>query len=157
MSDGAATDHRLQTAVLVAAALLLLPAVGLPPLFDVDEGAFGEATREMLASGDWLSTTLNGAPRFDKPILIYWLQAMSVAALGLNEFALRLPSALAALAWIAAIGRFASARLGAETGALAAWIAATCVGVVVIAHAATADALLNALLAAAMLDAWRFL
>ena len=36
MSDGAATDHRLQTAVLVAAALLLLPAVGLPPLFDVD-------------------------------------------------------------------------------------------------------------------------
>jgi len=157
MSDGAATDHRLQTAVLVAAALLLLPAVGLPPLFDVDEGAFGEATREMLASGDWLSTTLNGAPRFDKPILIYWLQAVSVAALGLNEFALRLPSALAALAWITAIGRFASARLGAETGALAAWIAATCVGVVVIAHAATADALLNALLAAAMLDAWRFL
>src|SRR6267378_4248094 len=110
----------------------------------------------MLASGDWLSTTLNGAPRFDKPILIYWLQAVSVSALGLNEFALRLPSALAALAWIAAIGRFASARLDAETGALAAWIAATCIGVVVIAHAATADALLNALLAAAMLDAWRF-
>jgi 4-amino-4-deoxy-L-arabinose transferase-like glycosyltransferase len=156
MSDGATIDHRLQTAVLIAAALLLVPALGLTPLFDVDEGAFGEATREMLASGDWLSTTLNGAPRFDKPILIYWLQAASVAALGLNEFALRLPSALAALAWITAIGRFASARVNVETGALAAWIAATCIGVIVIAHAATADALLNALLAAAMLDAWRF-
>jgi 4-amino-4-deoxy-L-arabinose transferase-like glycosyltransferase len=156
MSDGATTGHRLQTAILIAAALLLVPALGLTPLFDVDEGAFGEATREMLASGDWLSTTLNGAPRFDKPILIYWLQAASVATLGLDEFALRLPSALATLAWIGAIGRFASARVNAETGALAAWIAATCIGVTVIAHAATADALLNALLAAAMLDAWRF-
>jgi 4-amino-4-deoxy-L-arabinose transferase-like glycosyltransferase len=157
MSGHAKADRRLQqAAVLIAAALLLVPALGLPPLFDVDEGAFGEATREMLASGDWLSTTLNGAPRFDKPILIYWLQAVSVATLGLNEFALRLPSALAALAWIFAIGRFAAARLDAGTGALAAWIAASCIGVVVIAHAATADALLNALLAAAMLDAWRF-
>jgi len=89
--------------------------------------------------------------------LIYWLQAASVATLGLNEFALRLPSALAALAWIAAIGRFTAPRLGAEVAALACWIAATCVGVVVIAHAATADALLNALLAASMLDAWRFI
>jgi len=152
----AAANRRLPAAALIASALLLVPALGLPPLFDVDEGAFSEATRELLASGDWLSTTLNGAPRFDKPILIYWLQAASVAALGLNEFALRLPSALAALGWIATIGRFASARLGAQTGALAGWIAATCIGVVVIAHAATADALLNALLAAAMLDAWRF-
>jgi 4-amino-4-deoxy-L-arabinose transferase-like glycosyltransferase len=157
MSDAAASDHRLQTAVLIAAALLLVPALGLPPLFDVDEGAFSEATREMLASGDWLSTSLNGAPRFDKPILVYWLQAAGVATLGLNEFALRLPSALSGLAWITVIGRFASSRLNAETGALAAWIAATCVGVAVIAHAATADALLNALLAAAMLDAWRFI
>jgi 4-amino-4-deoxy-L-arabinose transferase-like glycosyltransferase len=156
MSAGAASQNRLQTAVLIAAALLLVPALGLAPLFDIDEGAFGEATREMLASGDWLSTTLNGAPRFDKPILIYWLQAVSVSALGLNEFALRLPSALAALAWIAAIGRFTSQRADAQTAALAAWIAATCIGVVVIGHAATADALLNALLAAAMLDAWRF-
>jgi 4-amino-4-deoxy-L-arabinose transferase-like glycosyltransferase len=157
MSQAIAADRRLPAAVLIAAALLLVPALGLPPLFDVDEGAFGEATREMLASGDWLSTTLNGAPRFDKPILIYWLQAASVSAFGLTEFALRLPSALAALAWIAAIGRFASTRIGAEAGALAAWIAATCIGVMVIAHAATADALLNALLAAAMLDAWRFI
>jgi hypothetical protein len=157
MNDSTAPDQRLQFAVLIAAALLLVPALGLPPLFDVDEGAFGEATREMLASGDWLSTTLNGAPRFDKPILVYWLQAISVSALGLNEFALRLPSALAALAWIFAIVRFVSPRLDGETGALAAWIAATCIGVTVIAHAATADALLNALLAAAMFDSWRFI
>ncbi|MCQ8780467.1 hypothetical protein NQU49_28115, partial [Escherichia coli] len=45
------------------------------PLFDLDEGAFSQATREMLAAGQWLTTTLNGEPRYDKPILIYWAQA----------------------------------------------------------------------------------
>src|SRR4051794_41411660 len=78
----------------LALALPLLWQLGGVPLFDVDEGAFSEATREMLASGDWGHTTLNGAARFDKPIGVYWLQAASVHAFGLNEFALRLPSAL---------------------------------------------------------------
>jgi 4-amino-4-deoxy-L-arabinose transferase-like glycosyltransferase len=143
--------------LLLAAALLLLPTLGLYPLFDVDEGAFSEATREILQSGDWLSTTLNGAPRYDKPILIYWLQALSVRALGLNEFALRLPSAVAALAWIFAIVRFAGPRFGAAAGWLAGWVAATSLGLLAMSRAATADALLNALLAATMFDLWRFL
>jgi 4-amino-4-deoxy-L-arabinose transferase-like glycosyltransferase len=143
--------------LLGASALLLLPALGLYPLFNDDEGAFSEATREMLQSGDWLSTTLNGAPRYDKPILIYWLQALSVASLGLNEFALRLPSALAALAWILAIARFAMPRLGRASGLLAAWIGASSLGVLAMGRAATADALLNALIVATMFDLWRFL
>jgi 4-amino-4-deoxy-L-arabinose transferase-like glycosyltransferase len=146
-------DWRL--AALIA--LVLVPGIGLFPLFDVDEGAFSEATREMLASGDWLSTTLNGLPRFDKPILIYWLQALSVQAFGLDELALRLPSALAAFGWALAIAAFARPRFGATTAALAAWIGATCAGVLVIGRAATADALLNLLLALAMFDLWRHL
>jgi 4-amino-4-deoxy-L-arabinose transferase-like glycosyltransferase len=140
-----------------AAALLLLGGLGLFPLFNDDEGAFSEATRELLQSGDWLSTTLNGAPRFDKPILIYWLQALSVSAFGLNEFALRLPSALAALAWILLVARFAAPRFGATTGLLAAWIGASSLGVLALGRAATADALLNVLIAASMFDLWRHL
>lgn len=143
--------------LLLALAVLLLPSLGLYPLFDVDEGAFSEATRELLKSGDWISTTLNGAPRYDKPILIYWLQALSVEAFGLDEFALRLPSALAALGWVLAIARFAAPRLGASDALLAAWIAGTSLGVQAMARAATADALLNAVLAAAMFDLWRHL
>ena len=145
------------SALLFAAALLYLPLIGSLPLIDVDEGAFSEATRELLASGDWLSTTLNGQPRFDKPILIYWLQAASVSIFGLNEFALRLPSVLAALGWFAAIRHFAAPRLGAPTATLAAWAAATSFGVLFIGRAATADALLNLLLALALFDAWRHL
>jgi 4-amino-4-deoxy-L-arabinose transferase-like glycosyltransferase len=144
-------------AMLIAAALLLLPSLGAYPLFDVDEGAFSEATREMLASGDWLSTTLNGLARYDKPILVYWLQAASVRAFGFDEFALRLPSALAGLAWVAMVARFAIPRLGLRAGLLAGWVAATSLGVMAMSRAATADALLNALLVATVLDLWRHL
>jgi 4-amino-4-deoxy-L-arabinose transferase-like glycosyltransferase len=157
---------RTQVLLLAALiALLYLPLLGAAPLIDVDEGAFSEATRYMLASGDWMSTTLNGVPRFDKPILIYWLQALSVSLFGVNEFAFRLPSALAALGWCLVVGRFAATyapQVAGSTrdlraGLLAAWIAATSLGVLIIGRAATADALLNLLLACAMADLWRFL
>ena len=126
------------------------------PLFDVDEGAFGEATREMLERGDYVSTWLNGQPRYDKPILIYWLQAASVQLLGLDEFALRLPSALAATAWIAAILAFARRFLGRDTGHAAAFIAASTAGLTVIGRGAIADALLNLFLALSMFDIYRY-
>lgn len=146
-------------ALLLALALLALLVLGLgrAPLFDVDEGAFSEATREMIASGDWGHTTLNGADRFDKPIGVYWLQAASVAVFGVNEFAVRLPSALAA--WVAALalGAFVATRLGPAAGALAAVVHATAFGSWAMAHAATADAVLGLWLVLSALDLWRYL
>ena len=138
-------------------AILFLMNLGGAPLFDVDEGAFSQATREMFVRGDFLSTWLNGAPRFDKPILIYWCQAVFVWLLGPSEWSFRLPSALAASAWCWAVGVFAWQRFGRGAGWLACGIAATSLGVHVIGRAATADALLNMLLALALLDGWRHL
>jgi 4-amino-4-deoxy-L-arabinose transferase-like glycosyltransferase len=145
-------------ALAVAAAVLigLFLNLGAIPLFDVDEGAFGEATREMLARGDYVSTWLNDKPRFDKPILIYWLQAASVRLLGLSEFALRLPSALAASAWIGAIWLFARRFVDPASGRAAAFIAASTAGIVVIGRGAIADALLNLFLALTMFDIVRY-
>jgi 4-amino-4-deoxy-L-arabinose transferase-like glycosyltransferase len=143
---------------LWAAALLLLCTLGLgrAPLFDVDEGAFSEASREMLASGDWGHTTLNGADRFDKPILVYWLQAGSAALLGQTEFALRLPSALCTWAWALALALFARPRWGLRTALLAGTLLVSSLGVLLIGRAATADALLNLLVTLATLDLWRW-
>ncbi|WP_341675367.1 glycosyltransferase family 39 protein [Niveibacterium sp. SC-1] len=143
--------------LLAIPAVLLLLNLGGAPLFDVDEGAFSEATREMFERHDFLSTWLNGVPRFDKPILIYWLQAIPVGLFGVSEWAFRLPSALAAVVWSVALGRFAWTRFGRETGQFAAIVAATSLGVFVIGRAATADALLNMLLVLTMTDAWRHL
>jgi 4-amino-4-deoxy-L-arabinose transferase-like glycosyltransferase len=147
-----------QPALLAAAVYLgLFLRIGGFPLFDVDEGAFSEATREMLERGDYVTTWLNGQLRFDKPILTYWLQAGSVSLFGLHEFALRLPSALAGVAWIAAILAFARQQCGNDTGYAAATIAATTLGVCVIGRGATADALLNLFLALAMFDIYRYM
>jgi 4-amino-4-deoxy-L-arabinose transferase-like glycosyltransferase len=143
--------------LLVALYVGLFLRLGAIPLFDVDEGAFAEATREMLARGDFVSTWLNGQPRFDKPILIYWLQAASVSVLGWSEFALRLPSSLASCAWVGAIYVFTRRYADHATGLAAGFIAVTSAGVTVIGRAAIADALLNLFLALAMFDIIRYL
>jgi hypothetical protein len=86
MARGAGLAAAALPLLLAATVLLgLFLNLGAMPLFDVDEGAFGEATREMLERGDYVSTWLNGQPRYDKPILIYWLQAASVRLLGLRR------------------------------------------------------------------------
>lgn len=143
-------------AVALALLLLYLWQLGAAPLFDVDEGAFSEATRELLSSGDWGHTTLNGTDRFDKPILVYWLQAASMAVFGVNEWATRLPSALCVLAATLAAGRFAARRWGQSTGALAALVLGSGLGLLAIGRASTADGLLNALLVAISLSLWQF-
>jgi 4-amino-4-deoxy-L-arabinose transferase-like glycosyltransferase len=145
--------------VLLAVAVLgcFFLGIGGFPLFDLDEGAFSEATREMLASGNYLSTTLNGEPRYDKPILIYWLQAASASLFGINEFAFRLPSALAGSAWVVFTYLFVR-RAASDRQALAAGIiTASALAVSVIVKVATADALLNLLISATLFSAYLFL
>ncbi len=66
-------------------------------LLDETEPLFVEASRQMTVTGDWITPYFNGVTRFDKPPLIYWCQAISFLTFGVNEFAARLPSALAGL------------------------------------------------------------
>jgi 4-amino-4-deoxy-L-arabinose transferase-like glycosyltransferase len=139
--------------------LLLLPfiALGTPPLFDLDEGAFTASTLEMFLRGDFLSSYLLGEPRHDKPILVYWLQALSVSVFGFEEWAWRLPSSLAAAAWIGLTHAFVARLADRDTALTAALVVATAAGLVIIQRAATADALLNLWLAAAGYAAWLWL
>jgi len=140
---------------VLALAFLFAP-LGAVPLFDKDEGAFCEATREMLLSGDYLMTYLNGAPRYDKPILIYWLQALSASVLGLSEFALRLPSALATLLWSVVLYRFGAKYFDRDSALIAAIILLTSAQITVVAKAAIADALLNLFIASSMFTLYGF-
>lgn len=142
--------HGLTLLAVIAVVVGFYDNLGGLPLFDVDEGAFSEATREMLARHDLISPMLYGEPRYDKPILIYWMQALSVSLLGLNEGALRLPSAVAASLWALVVFLFVR-RVGAvRDGLLAVCIMATSLLVPVIAKAAIADALLDLFLTATM-------
>ncbi|MEM8612921.1 MAG: glycosyltransferase family 39 protein [Cyanobacteria bacterium P01_H01_bin.105] len=65
-------------------------------LFDETEPLFAEASRQMYETGDWITPYFNGETRFDKPPLVYWGMALGFHLFGVNEWAVRLPSALAA-------------------------------------------------------------
>ena len=71
--------------------------LGSTGLIDETEPLFAEAARQMTVTGDWITPFFNGETRFDKPPLIYWLMAIAYSALGVNEWAVRLPSAIAAM------------------------------------------------------------
>jgi 4-amino-4-deoxy-L-arabinose transferase-like glycosyltransferase len=152
-----AADRIIVSRWILAAAVFLsfFWQLGRVPLYDLDEGAFTEATREMLASGNYITPYSEGEPRYDKPILIYWLQAASVKLLGLNEAALRLPSVLAATLWVIFLWRFVRERLDEPTATVAALVMTLTLEVSLIAKAAVADAVLNLFLALAFFELYR--
>ncbi|WP_370978699.1 ArnT family glycosyltransferase [Agaribacterium sp. ZY112] len=131
--------------------------LGALPLFDLDEGAFTEATREMLASGVYSATYLDGEPRYDKPIFFYWIQALSIKTLGFNEWAFRMPSVLAACLWAWAVFLFVKEQLGREKAQIATLFLVNCLWVALIARSAIADALLNLFLTLTFFDIWRYI
>ncbi len=71
----------------------ILP-LGARPLIIPDETRYAEVPREMIASGDWIAPHLNGMRYFEKPVLGYWVHAISIRLFGENNFAVRLPSPL---------------------------------------------------------------
>jgi 4-amino-4-deoxy-L-arabinose transferase-like glycosyltransferase len=87
--------------VLAVSAVVLFLWLGTRGLNEPDEGRFAAIGREMAFQESWLIPHLNGIPHFQKPPLFYWAMACSIRGLGANEWAVRLPSALAAFGTIA--------------------------------------------------------
>ena len=74
--------------------------LGSTGLIDETEPLFAEAARQMIVRGDWVTPFFDGETRFDKPALVYWLMAIGYQILGVNPWAVRLPSAIAAMGLI---------------------------------------------------------
>ena len=74
--------------------IYILP-LGVRDLIVPDETRYAEIPREMIADGDWVAPHLNGVRYFEKPVLGYWVHAGSILLFGENNFAVRLPSAMA--------------------------------------------------------------
>lgn len=137
--------------LLLAVLINLVGAITLP-LFDEDEGEYGEVAVEMAQSGNYISPTLNGQPFYEKPILAFWLQAPLVKMFGVHEGVFRAPSYIACILWFWIIFYFGRRHWGGEQGALAAIFAATSLGVVVSAQAAAMDGVLCLLISLACFD-----
>jgi len=82
----------------LTATVLLFFNLGSAPLW-ASEDRWAEVARSMWLTGDWLHPAINGTVYFDKPLLTYWPIALLAVITGMmNEFIVRMPCVLAALA-----------------------------------------------------------
>lgn len=99
--------------------------LGTTALWEPDEPRFAEATRQMLVRNDFVTPWFNERPRFEKPVLLYWLQVPFVAALGATETAARAPAAIGGLLAVLAIFSMGRELVSIRAGLLAALLLAT--------------------------------
>ena len=108
----------------VLLAVLWFGTLGIRPLYKADESRYGEISREMAASGDWITPRLNGFKYFEKPPLQYWATAAFFQLFGEHDWVARLWTALLAFAGIALVLNTGNRLFGAPIGAYAAAVLA---------------------------------
>jgi 4-amino-4-deoxy-L-arabinose transferase-like glycosyltransferase len=105
--------NRWMLAALLAVAVLpYFIGLGDSAIWDANEAFYVETPREMIERGDYVSPTFNYEPRFNKPVLSYWIVAAFYNLFGISVGVQRLAIALAAIGLLAA-------------AALLAWLAAS--------------------------------
>jgi 4-amino-4-deoxy-L-arabinose transferase-like glycosyltransferase len=108
---------------LLLTAVVYLATTTNRAVTDYDEAYYVQPALHMVETGDWVTPYANGVRFLEKPPLLYWVTAASFKLFGINEFALRLPTALAviALVWIVML---IAGRLGDRQAVLAAGLGA---------------------------------
>ncbi len=130
------TERQVLLLVLLVGALLYLPFAGSYGLFDPWETHYGEVGRQMARRNDfislyWPGSPLDGEQFWSKPVLSFWMMALSMKVFGIGggglaagefalssrpEWALRLPFCLMALLALVGVylpvSRFVSRRAG---------------------------------------------
>jgi 4-amino-4-deoxy-L-arabinose transferase-like glycosyltransferase len=129
--------------------------LGSRSLNEPDEGRYGEIAREMIETGNWLIPHLWYLPHLDKPPMTYWLVAISMKLFGQNEWAVRLPLALAGISGVWAAFLLGSSMGGRRVGVWSALILQTSVLYFVMARMLTTDIFLTQFIAWAMYFFWR--
>ncbi len=127
--------------VLGVSALVLFLWLGTRGLNEPDEGRFAAIGREMASQESWLIPHLNGIPHFQKPPLLYWATACCIKVLGANEWAVRLPSALAAFGTVACTMLIAGILFGPRARWMSGLILLSSALFVILGRLATTDML----------------
>jgi 4-amino-4-deoxy-L-arabinose transferase-like glycosyltransferase len=134
----------------VLLAVLWFGTLGIRPLYKADESRYGEISREMAASGDWITPRLNGFKYFEKPPLQYWATALFFRVFGEQDWGARLWSALLGFAGIALVLYAGNRLFGPPVGAYAAAVLAGSPLYVLLGQVNTLDMSVAFFLSAAM-------
>jgi len=111
--------------------LLVYLAVNLAGMFVplIENAAkYAQVSREICDSGNWLELTIAHAPYIEKPPLLFWIGALSFKLFGISDLAFRIPVLLISLAGIYSTYRLGKLLCSENTGKMAAFFWATCVG-----------------------------
>jgi 4-amino-4-deoxy-L-arabinose transferase-like glycosyltransferase len=106
--------------ILVGGIILFVPFLGATHLFDWDEINFAEASREMLATGNYAIPQIGFEPFWEKPPLFFWLQAISMKAFGVSEFAARFPNAVCGILTLLLLYRLGKKAVNEQFGLM--WV-----------------------------------
>jgi 4-amino-4-deoxy-L-arabinose transferase-like glycosyltransferase len=131
--------HRITLPLLLLAALTFFAGLGRGAITDSDEAFYAESSREMVASGDWLTPYYNYEPRFQKPVLYYWLSSLTFLVTGAGEMGARLWAALAGVGLVLVTAACGRRWYDETTGLLAGAIVATNFGYFSIGRMALPD------------------
>jgi 4-amino-4-deoxy-L-arabinose transferase-like glycosyltransferase len=137
-------------ALLVLVSAAWFGTLGVRPLYKADESRYGEISREMLASGDWVTPRLNGFRYFEKPPLQYWATAGLFYFFGEKDYVARLWTALIGFAGILLVFYAGNRLWGAPAGAYAAAVLAGSPLYVLLGQVDTLDMSVSVFLAAAL-------
>jgi 4-amino-4-deoxy-L-arabinose transferase-like glycosyltransferase len=140
-----------QLALLIAlACALTVGTAGWGSLYNETDGQYGGAAKVMVRNGSWLIPENDGIPRLVKPPLLYWALAASMKLFGVNEFAARLPNALAVVAWVAITFLIGREMGGISRGLLAGIVLLTSLGTFTLGRIVMPEPMFSALIAAAL-------
>jgi 4-amino-4-deoxy-L-arabinose transferase-like glycosyltransferase len=129
--------------------------LGSRSLNEPDEGRYSEIAREMIETGDWLVPHLWYLPHLDKPPMTYWLVAASMKLFGQNEWAARLPAALAGISGVWVVFLLGCSIGGRRVGFWSAVILQSSLLYFVMSRMLTPDILLTQFVTWAVYFFWR--
>jgi 4-amino-4-deoxy-L-arabinose transferase-like glycosyltransferase len=129
--------------------------LGSRALNEPDEGRYAEIAREMIVAGDWLVPHLWYLPHLDKPPMTYWLVAVSMKLFGQNEWAVRLPIALAGISGVCAAFLLGGSLGGRRVGLWSALILQSSLFYFTLARWLTTDIFLTQFVAWTVYFFWR--
>ncbi len=151
------TYKRLFVATIITGLLILFWGLGSVSLTSLNEGRRALAIKEMFASGNWLLPTLNGELYLTKPPFLYWLSLCFSGLVGaVNEWTLRLPSALAALATLWMVYRYSLKKFGAWPALFSVQILMANLGFAMLARRVEIEMLLTMLCVGALFSAIKY-
>lgn len=131
--------HRITLPLLLLAALTFFAGLGRGAITDSDEAFYAESSREMVASGDWVTPYYNYEPRFQKPVLYYWLTSATYLVTGASEMGARFWAAMAGIGLVLVTAAAGRRWYDETTGLLAGAIVATNFGYFSIGRMALPD------------------